>query len=197
VGALAAVHLVLAPVLAPLRAASVGQFSELLRATDATLPSGPGVTDQTVILLNPPLDPFAAYLPVYRQASGVARPRQQLWLATGVSDLFVTTVDEHRLALRPEGGFLSNSMQLMLRSPKLSSVTGEQVRLDGASVQVTELTRDGRPLSIVVRFDRALSDPSLVWRRWQHTGYAPFTLPPVGETVVLPKAAILDLLFNT
>jgi hypothetical protein len=197
VGALGAVHLVLAPVLAPLRAASVGQFSELLRATDATLPSGPGVENQTIILLNPPLDPFAAYLPVYREADGVARPRQQLWLATGVSDLFVTTVDEHRLALRPEGGFLSSSMQLMLRSLRQASVRGEQVQLDGASVQVTDLTGDGRPLQIVVRFDRSLADPSLVWRRWQHTGYAPFVLPAIGKTVVLPKADVLDLLFDS
>jgi hypothetical protein len=197
VGALGAVHLLLAPVLAPLRAASVGQFSELLRASDATLPSGPGVKDQTLILLNPPLDPFAAYLPVYREADGVARPRQQLWLATGVSDLFVTTVDDHRLALRPEDGFLSSSMQLMLRSPRQAWVRGEQVQLDGASVQITELTGDGRPLQIVVRFDRPLADPSLVWRRWQHTGYAPFVLPPIGKTVVLPKAAVLALLFDS
>jgi hypothetical protein len=196
VGALGAVHLVLAPLLAPLRAGSVGQFSGLLRASDATLPSGPGVEAQTVILLNPPLDPFAAYLPVYREAGGVARPRQQLWLATGVSDLFVTTVDEHRLALRPRDGFLSSSMQLMLRSLRQASVRGEQVQLDGASVQVTELTGDGRPLQIVVRFDRSLADPSIVWRRWQHTGYAPFVLPAIGTTVVLPKADVLDLLFD-
>jgi hypothetical protein len=167
-----------------------------LRASDATLPSGPGVEAQTIILLNPPLDPFAAYLPVYREAGGVARPRQQLWLATGVSDLFVTTLDEHRLALRPEDGFLSSSMQLMLRSVRQASVRGEQVQLDGASVQVTELTGDGRPLQIVVRFDRSLADPSLVWRRWQHTGYAPFVLPAIGKTVVLPKADVLDLLFD-
>ncbi len=196
-GALAAVHLVLAPVLAPLRAASVGQFSELLRATDETLPRGPGVKEQTVILLNPPLDPFAAYLPVYREASGIERPRQQLWLATGSSDLFVTTLDEHRIALRPEAGFLSSSTQLMLRSTKSVSSRGEQISLDGANVRVSEVSLDGRPLQIIVSFDRLLTDPGLVWMRWQHLGYARFALPAVGSTVVLPKADILDLLFDT
>jgi hypothetical protein len=197
VGALIGIHLVLAPVLAPLRAASVGHFSDLLRATDETLPSGPAVKSQTLILLNPPLDPFAAYLPVYREAAGRARPRQQLWLATGASDLFVTTVDPHSLAIRPDGGFLANSMQLMLRSKEPGLARGERVMLDGASVQVTELTPDGRPLQIVVSFERALDDPSLVWMRWQRAGYAPFVLPAVGKTVVLPKAAIFDLLFDS
>lgn len=196
VGALALVHLVVAPVLAPLRAAGVGQFSQLLLRTDATLPSGPALKEQTLILMNPPLDPFAAYLPVYREAAGRQRPRQQLWLATGVSDLFVTTLDEHRLALRPDGGFLSSSMQLMLRSPRPGLQRGEEVQLDGASALVTELTEDGRPLEVVFRFDRTLRDPSLVWMRWQHMGYAPFELPAAGKTVVLPRAAIGDLLFG-
>jgi hypothetical protein len=196
VGALAILHLVVAPMLAPLRAAGVGQFSELLLRTDATLPAGPGLEDQTLILMNPPLDPFAAYLPVYREVAGRQRPRQQLWLATGVSDLFVTTLDDHRLALRPDGGFLSTSMQLMLRSPRHGLGRGEEVQLDGASVRVTELTDDGRPLEVVVHFERTLRDPSLVWMRWQHMGYAPFVLPDAGQTVVLPKAAIGDLLFG-
>ncbi|HTV17385.1 MAG TPA: hypothetical protein VMG12_01900, partial [Polyangiaceae bacterium] len=196
VGALALMHLVVAPILAPLRAAGVGQFTQLLWRTDASLPSGPELREQTLILMNPPLDPFAAYLPVYREVAGKQRPRQQLWLATGVSDLFVTTLDDHRLALRPDGGFWSSSMQLMLRSPHPGLGRGEEVKLDGASVLVTELTSDGRPLEVVVRFDRTLSDPSLVWMRWQHLGYAPFVLPAAGQTVVLPKAAIGDLLFS-
>jgi hypothetical protein len=196
-GALIAIHLVIAPVLAPLRAASVGHFSEILRATDETLPAGPAIKSQTVILLNPPLDPFAAYLPVYREAAGQERPHQQLWLATGASDLFVTRLDEHSLALRQDGGFLASSMQRMLRKLEPGLARGERVLLDGASVQVAELTHDGRPLRIVVTFERPLDDPNLVWMRWQRAGYAAFALPPPGKTVVLPKAALFDLLFNS
>lgn len=196
-GALVIVHLIAAPLLAPLRAANVGQFSQLLRATARTLPSGPAVREQTLILLNPPLDPFASYLPVYREAAGEARPRQQLWLATGISDVLITRIDAHAISVHPDGGFLSSSMQLMLRNKARGFMPGERVLLDGASIEVTELTDDGRPLEIVARFDRELSDPSLVWLRWQRVGYAPFQLPAMGKAVVLPKADIGYLLFDS
>lgn len=196
-GALAMLHLVIAPALAPLRAGSVGRFDELLGASDATLPHGPEVRAQTVILLNPPLDPFAAYLPVYRESTGTPRPRQQLWLATGVTALTVTKLDEHSIAVRPDGGFLSSSMQAMLRDPERGFALGERVDLEGVSITVSERTVDRRPLEIVVRFERRLDDPRLVWRRWSNAGYAPFALPPVGGSSVLPRAELRELLFSS
>ncbi|HWO14039.1 MAG TPA: hypothetical protein VNN80_31260, partial [Polyangiaceae bacterium] len=74
--ALAAVHVVAAPLLAPWRAANVGRFSQLLRHADASVPADETVRDKTLVLLNPPLDPFAAYLPIYREARRTPRPRQ-------------------------------------------------------------------------------------------------------------------------
>jgi hypothetical protein len=192
--ALAAVHLLAAPMLAPWRAADVGRFSALLRESDASLPAGEALRGKTLVLLNPPLDPLAAYLPAYRQVNRTPRPLQQLWLATGTRELFVSRLDAHRLLLRPEGGFLSESMQRMLRGPAPPFERGQRVQLDGAHVLVTDVTDDGRPLQITVRFERELGDPSLIWMRWQRRGYEPFRLPPVGQSVLLPGVAILDLL---
>lgn len=198
-GALAAVHLALAPAIAPLRATEVDRFSELLWRANQTLPmpASGSLRASTLVLLNPPVDPFAAYLPVYREAARLSRPGQQLWLATGASDVSVTVLDAHRLVLRPEGGFLSNAMQLMLRNEERAFGLGERVQLEGASIEVTELTPDARPLAIVVRFDRSLRDPSLVWVQWQDRGYSPFALPEIGQTVILPRIAIEKLLFTS
>jgi hypothetical protein len=192
---LAIVHLVAAPALAPVRAATLDQFSATLRDADATLPQGAGVHDQTLVLLNPPLDPFAAYLPIHRELAGQDRPRQQLWLATGVSDLVVTTLDAHTLSLRQHGGFLSSAVQRMLRAPALGFERGESVRLDGLTITVSQLTQDGRPLEVLARFERELSDPSLMFRRWLRCGYAPFPIPALGASVVLPRAELGELLF--
>jgi hypothetical protein len=106
-------------------------------------------------------------------------------------------LDAHRLALRPEAGFLSNAMQLMLREKTLAFRLGQQMQLQGASIEVSELTPDARPLEIVVRFDRPLRDPSLVWVQWRARGYAPFSLPEIGQSVVLPRVALEELLFSS
>lgn len=191
---LAALHLIAAPVLAPLRAAGVGDFSRALLRSDASLPQGASVRDRQVILLNPPLDPFAAYLPIYREARHQPRPHRQLWLATGATELAVRRLDEHALELAPLGGFLSSSLQLMLRSPAPGLALGERVELAGASVSVTALTGDGRPERVILRVERQLSDPNLVWLCWRRGRYEPFELPAVGQRVVLPKADLAALL---
>jgi hypothetical protein len=191
---LAALHLIAAPMLAPLRAAGVGDFSRALLRSDSSLPGGPSVRERQVILLNPPLDPFAAYLPIYREARHLPRPRRQLWLATGATEVVILRLDTHALELAPRGGFLSSSMQQMLRSPTPGFALGERVELDGASVSVTALTEDGRPERVIVRLDRQLSDPSLAWLCWRRDRYEHFELPAVGERVVLPKADLSELL---
>lgn len=192
---LAASHLVIAPLVAPLRAAAVGRVSDLLWAAEATLPSDAAVNQASVILLNTPLDPFAAYLPIYRASAGKPQPKQQLWLTSGIRPVSVKTLSTHAIALRPEGGFLYHSTQLMLRSAAASFKLGEQVRLDGVSIEIAALTDDGRPLEIVAHFDHALHDPHLRFLRWQNRGYVRLELPQVGQTIELPKVDLGRLLF--
>ena len=195
--ALALFHLILAPVLLPLRAASIDSFDEVLRASDRTLPSAPAIEEKVLVLLNPPLDPFASYLPVYREAVGLPRPRQQLWLATGASDLRVTPLDNHRIELRPTDGFLSVASEQMLRKPGSGPTRGEHVQLDGVEFVVTEITSDGRPQTVVVHFQAPLSDPRWVWMSWDGSGYSPFLLPPEGQGITLPRAHLGSLLLGS
>ena len=64
---------------------------------------------------------------------------------------------------------------------------GERVELTGMTVEVTELTADGRPAEAIFRFDRELEDPMLVWLRSRRDGLVPFVPPPVGTSVTLPS----------
>jgi hypothetical protein len=194
VSVLAVVHLLLAPVLLPYRSASVAQLSAVLWKANASIPRTPELTQQTLVIVNPPLVPFAAYLPVYREVAQQPRPHRFLWLATGMSDLRIRRVDSRTLSIRPSLGYLSDSTQLMLRSLGRPLSRGEKVPLDEATFEVVELTADGRPAEVLVRFERELNDRRLVFLRWDTHGYVHFELPPTGASVVLPRVDLLAAL---
>jgi hypothetical protein len=82
----------------------------------------------------------------------------------------------------------------MLRSLARPLQRGEKVSLDEATFEVVELTPDGRPAEVRVRFERELSDPRLVFVRWGTHGYVPFRVPPPGATVVVPRVDLLEAL---
>lgn len=184
--ALVAVHLLLAPVLALVRSQGTGQLDAVLRTANASVPRSASIREESLVLLNPPIDPFAAYFSAYREVHGEPRPAQLYWLATGVSDLRVTGVDATTLLVRPKGGYLASSSQRMLRSVQRPFERAEAVRLKDVTFEVTELTPDGRPAEVKVRFAKGLRHPSLRWMKWRGPGYEAFTPPAPGESVLVP-----------
>lgn len=193
---LGGMHLGLAPILLPIRAAFVSDFNRVLGAADRTIPSDPRVSTKSIVLVNPPLDPVAAYLPVYRQALGEPRPRSLLWLSTGVTELTITGVDEHSLRVRAGSGFLSSSTQQMLRDAKRPPRVGETIELSAASILISRATSDGQPIEIVVRFREPLNSKDLLFFEWRGHGYVPFVPPNAGRTVVIPKLNLTAALFG-
>jgi hypothetical protein len=181
----------------PFRAQGVTTIDTLLRRADATIPATRDIADQTLVLINPPIDPFADYFPIYRAAARRPRPKHLRWLATGVSDLSIERVDAHTLRVRPAAGYLSSSSQLMLRSPRHPLALGEVVSLTGTTFEVTSLTADGRPAEVEVRFSVPLEDASLRFMQWgdpPNHGYVPFVIPRPGQRVLVPAVDMLDVL---
>jgi len=195
-GVLVVVHLVLAPLLSPYRARAMNDVNRMLRRANESVPSDASVTTKSVILVNPPLDPFAGYFLMYRAVAGERRPKHLRWLATGVTDVRIERVDEQTLRIRPTAGFLSSTSQMMLRSVARPARLGERIALSDTVIEVSDIGPDGRPLEILVSFAVKLEDPSLAWLKWGDHGYVPFRLPDVGETVVLPAADMRDVLFG-
>ncbi|HEY8925622.1 MAG TPA: hypothetical protein VIU64_14645 [Polyangia bacterium] len=194
---LAILHLALSPVLLPLRARAVALIDTRLRRADASIPATEAITGQTLVLVNPPIDPFAGYFPIYRAALDRPAPRRFRWLATGVSELDIERVGARALRVRPAGGYLASSSQLMLRSPRRPFTLGETVSLTGVTFEVTALTSDGRPAEVEVRFAVPLEDPSLRFMQWDGAdGYVPFEVPPPGRSVHVPAVDVRRALFG-
>jgi hypothetical protein len=199
VGAAAIVfaHLVVGPILLPLRAVGIAQVRGSLDRADATIPSTPDVTKRIAIYVNPAADPYASYIPVTRAALGVPRPETQRWLATGATPVHVTRVDEQTLRVRPDGGYMILPSERLFRNTvEHPFVVGEIIHTRELMVTITAVTRDGRPAEILARLDRPLEDPKYLWLAWSAGGYAPFTPPALGQEVVAPASDLVTVAYG-
>jgi hypothetical protein len=189
------VHLLLAAPLALLRSRSMDTVDRPLARVDASLPLTPDMAQRTIVLVNPPADFFAGYLPIRRAALGEPLSRFR-WLGSGTSELTLTREDARTLTVAQAGGFLAHVSERMLRSPSRPMAVGERVVMSGLEVEVLALEPDGRPAVARMRFRVPLEDPSLYWAKWGGRAYVPFALPKVGERVVLPAFNFLDAVFG-
>jgi hypothetical protein len=187
------VHLVLAPPFLFVRSKSMVKIGEIFDRADRGIPSDPTVTARTVILVSTPSDAFCGYIPLMRAARRQPRPAHLYWLATAIKPVTIARVDDRTLRVAPEGGFLRYQVDQMLRTPARPFTRGERIALPGVSIEI-ETVAGGRPLTVLARFERALDDPSLVWRRWEGRTYVEYTPPPIGATEVLPAIDMLKIL---
>jgi hypothetical protein len=180
------VHLVIGPLLLPVRAyAAVGESGPLLKHAYDSIPSDPSIAGRTVVLVNPPFDPFASYFPLVRQAEKRPRPQHLRWLATWATPLRIERIDERTLLIEAKRGWLRATSERMLRNPeKAPAEVGNVVNLSDVSFEVVDVI-DRRPHAIRVRFAMPLEDTRLVWLQWDcdTRGFVPFLPPPVGSSV--------------
>jgi hypothetical protein len=185
-----AIHLVIAPLSYPLRARGIVAVRRSLALAYDSVPKDAG--GQTLVFVNPPMDPYAAYVPVLLAAHGKPVPRQ-LWLATGATDVVLERLDARTLRVEQDGGFLRVYSEWMLRDRRRPFRVGERIDVGVARIVVTKVTEDGRPAQVVAEFDRELE--RLRWMNWEGLGYVDFQLPKVGQKVTVPKVDLIRVAF--
>jgi hypothetical protein len=153
---------------------------------DATIPRDPEVAAKTVLLVNPPNEAHGIYLSSLRAARAETEPAYLYELAAVSAGVSVKREDATSLRVRPVQGFLEHEADRMLRGLDPPLVVGSIVHLSRMTAIVTDETPDHRPAEVLFRFDAPLEDPSFVWLRWAHDGFAPWVPPPVGESIRLP-----------
>ncbi|MDB4967023.1 MAG: hypothetical protein JWN44_2712 [Myxococcales bacterium] len=189
------VHLVLPLVALPVRSRSMDAVRTPLMRANASLPPSSALAGKTLIAINPPSDFFLGYLVLLRAAEGAPLPRAR-WLATGTSAVRVTRQDDRTLLVRPDNGYLAYVSERMLRDLRRPFTRGDEVRLTGVTITITDVLPDGRPAEIRARFDRPLEDPTLVFVKWGTTGYVPFVPPPINTPVTLTAISFLEAVFG-
>ena len=190
VSLLVLLHLVVAPLLLPVRVLTVGLAARMGERLEASIPTDPSIRGKTLVILSSAAE-LTTFPPwMERQVRGVPLPRRMRLLATCLAPLRVSRLDATTLRVRPEKGFLDNGLLRMVRGPSRPFRPGDEVVLSDMRVRVHEVTADGRPAEVDFTFAVPLEDASLLWRRLQAGGaLVPWSPPAAGESQLLPSIA--------
>jgi hypothetical protein len=191
-GALLVFHAVLAPLALPLRAANPLGPKALERRFYVPGSLAPAEEGQTVVIVNAPSPIHACFLPLLQELQHGAVPRHTRVLAPALPAVIIRRVDDRSLAIRPEKGYLRWVMDRVFRGERQPLRLGETVVLSCMTVEVTELTEDGRPSEALFRFNAPLEDRSFHWLCYRDKGYETFTPPGLGESVEVRAGPLLS-----
>ena len=202
------IHLVFAPLALAMTTNTVRTFGTFINRAAWSLPSDPGVADQTVLIVNSPTAFISIYGPLVQAFNGRPIPGHTLILGSGIYPTTISRPAANSIAIRPDGGYLVepgrprpgheatqppfhpayfHQMLDHLYRDATPMRVGDRILYGGAEVEIAEVTEDGRPIEIWAHFDVELEDPSLRWLEWRNGVYVAFELPAVGESVVLPE----------
>jgi hypothetical protein len=188
-----ALHVVMAPLLLPLRAVVPKYLANTIERQADSAPRDQGLRGKTLVMVNAPNVMVAMYVPIRIAVGEHPAPAYYRCLGSTFAAVTVSRPDARTLVLRPEGGYLASPMDGLVRSPDEPFHAGDVVRLSGLAIEVTRVTADGRPAEVTYRFEVPLEDPSLRWIAWQHTAFMAFVPPPVGGEAVLDETRMADM----
>lgn len=183
-------HLVLSPLLLPVRVLTTAWVHGMAESITEALPDEPGVEDETVVLVNAPSDLVMLYSRAIRAEQQQAFPRRLQWLYAGPGTLTLTRVGPRSIELRSDQPWLAAPLDRMFRDA-VQFRPGQRIERECIVAQVLEV--DAGSLATAVRFQIA-DDGDCRPRFMQWDGatkkHVPLTLPAEGETITLDAARI-------
>lgn len=161
------------------------------------LPNDPALTRKDVILVNPPVPLFSAYILTVRASQGLPVPAHLRILALGTAPLRINRKDARTLEIdTAPAGFLESKLEQFLRGPQTPMMVGQRIELSGMTVEVLALKDGWQPSRVRFTFDVLLEDDHLVWLKWKNDGFIPYSPPAVGVTETLEPIDFLTLIIE-
>ena len=188
-------HLVLGAVLLASGATGPRLFGAILDRAYDSVPSGPEITEQTLVVVNAPHAFLSSFVPIARRQRGEPAPLKLRTLGTTMGEVRVTRRGPKTLLLETPGGYLEGRPHHVMWDPRDRRDPGYRVDLGDMVIEVVRSTPDGRPQAVEVRLDR-VPGPQHRWIVWDADGFVPFSLPQPGETTTLPALDIEEVVFG-
>lgn len=164
-GLLILIHLILSPLLMPLMAYSTKVWADQISQEPSRLAGIQDLQSKRLVIFGPPLASSLAIAPFrfYRQETIPER----LWVISSLDQPFhftVTGVNQVKVAL--DKGFLQGAEVAVRDFTKYPFHQGDNVTLSGLVITIDSLNEQGMPQTLTLTFDRALTDKSLLFLRW-------------------------------
>jgi hypothetical protein len=188
---LVVLHLPLAALLLAGRTAVLPVFGQAFSGGAEAAPRGPEIADQTFVFVNGN-DFLVGYTYLIPAARDEATPRGVAQLASIASAMSVTREDASTLVIEPDGGFLKQPFDGLLKASGRRFAVGERIGRSEFYAEVRAVTDDHRPARVAFVFTDELASSRLRFLHWSATGeLGPFVLPEVGEEIRLARAPLV------
>jgi len=186
-GMLVGSHLVLSPLLLPLRVRTTAWIHGVVEHVAAAMPTGPAVAQKTVLVLDAPSDLLMLYSRALAEERGEVFPARVTWLYAGPAAVTVTRTGSSSFELAAEGPWLAAPIDRMFRAD-LRFATGQ--RFPGECLTAEIVAVNAAALPIAVRFELHDDRPecSFAVLAWSDGVPRPFALPEPGTSQRLPPA---------
>jgi hypothetical protein len=149
-------HLVIAPCSLPPRAYAFELVGRAIDRIDRSIPATADIRERTVVVLSAPVNIFLSYLQLSRATRDVPRPRHLYWLSSASSPTEVVREDRYSLRVTQAAGFLSRPEETHYRAGVHDLPLGTRLERADMHIEVAASTPDGRPASVLFRFDEPL-----------------------------------------
>jgi hypothetical protein len=202
-------YLVVSPIVVITNPASTRTMAED-QASAADFGSAPELAEQHLYVINPPgALSFMGGL-FQRLFTDEPFPASINYLSSGFTPVHIERMDAQTIMVTPDGGYtplpgpivddktgmvthvhLENVYRALdgfHYNPQNPMQVGQVVALSEVTVEVTEMTSDGRIAQAAFTFTHPLDDKRYVWLLWDEgtSTYGRVQMPPVGESRVYP-----------
>jgi len=177
--ALVVVHLVLAPLLFPLRSVSaIKGFTTFINRGAASLPSNERSAEKTYVMVSVPDALFIAYVVLERLMAPGPYPHGYSELSVqGIGKYTLKCIDEDTVEIaNPEGDMHSPFVAAFTDVP---FAPGQTFETDVARMEIRETTSKGEPS--VLRATIHTPRDERIWLVWKDTGFVEIPAPSPGE----------------
>ena len=180
-------HGVVAPI-GSLMAASMVHFlgEDLAGRCARAVPNDAPIDDQTFVFINAHML-CAGYVAPIRVLADATAPRSVRVLASMFSQVHVHRPDARTLDVEVPRGYQYHPFDRLMRRVDRPLPVSAQVALTDMRAEVLA-HREGRMHVVRFTFNHPLEHPSLRFFMLDRAGARPFALPPIGGTVVIPRA---------